>query len=319
MNPDVARAIPEMVGSGVLTPQQAAAALRPARGDVLSIRAELRAILYLGVLAVTTGVGFLLKENLDRIGPGTIAVGLAIAAAALLAWVERKAPPFSWGRAASPHLALDYLLLLALLLVAADLAYIEVKFTPLGANWAYHLLLVSALYGVAAFRYDARMIFSLALSTFAAWRGVAASRLGLPWEYSAGVVRANAIACGALFLVLGWAFKRFDRKAHFEPVATWLGWLLILGALATGIAESATWSGWCLALLVVGTALAVFAARLRRFGLFALGVLAAYGALGRFVLEVAPAEEFGCLWFFGSSILLLLALIFSAHRFRKAA
>jgi predicted membrane protein DUF2157 len=319
MNPDVARAIPEMVASGLLTPEQAAAALRPARGEILSIRAELRAVLYLGVLAVTTGVGFLLKENLDRIGPGTIALALGLAAVAILAWVERKAPPFSWGKAASPHLALDYLLLLGLLLVAADLAYIEVKFTPLGANWVYHLLLVAALYGLAAFRYDARLIFSLALSTFAAWRGVAASRLGLPWEYSAAVVRWNAIAVGVFFLAFGWALRRFDRKAHFEPVATWLGWLLILGALATGIAESATWAAWCLALLVVGTALAIVAARLRRFGLFALGVLAAYGALGRFVVEVVPAEEFGCLWFFGSSILLLVALIFSAHRFRKAA
>jgi hypothetical protein len=315
MNPDVSRAIPEMVSRGLLTPEQGAAALRPARGELVSLRAELRALLYLGVLAVTAGVGLLLKENLDRIGPGVIALAIALAACGLLAWVEKKAPAFSWGTAESAHLATDYLLLLAMLLIAADLAYVEVQFTPLGANWAYHLLLVSAIYAAAALRYDARALFSLALSTFAAWRGVAATRFAVLESAKAPAVRWNALGCGVLFLALGWVLKRFDRKAHFEPVATWIGWLLVLGALAIGIADP-RWALWCALLLVTGAGLAVGAIRRRRFGLFALGLFAAYGALGRFVVEVA-AEELGCLWFFAASILLVVALILTAHRFRR--
>jgi hypothetical protein len=318
MNPDVARAIPEMVSTGLLTSEQAAAALRPARGDLVSGRGELRALLYLGVLAVTAGVGLLLKENLDRIGPGVIALGIALAAGGLLFWVERKAPPFSWGKTPSPHLAWDYLLMLAMLLVAADLAYIEVQFTPLGANWSYHLLLVSAIYAAAALRYDARTLFSLALSSFAAWRGIAATRFVVE-SAKAPLVRWNALACGLLFIALGWALKRYGRKAHFEPVAAWLGWLLVLGALAIGIADDANWWIWCALLLATSAGLAAGALRLRRLGLFALGLLAAYGALGRFVIEIAPAEELGCLWFAGSSILLIVALIVTAHRFRRAA
>lgn len=318
MNPDVARAIPEMVSKGLLTSEQAAAALRPARGDLASARGELRTLLYLGVLAVTAGVGLLLKENLDRIGPGVIALAIALAAGGLMVWVERTAPPFSWGATRSPHLAWDYLLMLAMLLVAADLAYIEVKFTPLGANWSYHLLLVAAIYAGAAVRYDARTLFSLALSSFAAWRGIAATRFVLD-SAKAPLVRWNALVCGVLFLALGWALKRFARKAHFEPVAAWLGWLLILGALAIGVADSGTWWIWCALLLATSAGLAVGAIRARRFGLFALGLLAAYGALGRFVVEIVPGEELGCLWFFASSILLVVALILTAHRFRRAA
>jgi hypothetical protein len=317
MNPDVARAIPEMVSQGLLTSEQAAAALRPARGELVSARGELRSLLYLGVLAITTGVGLLVKENLDRIGPGVIALGIGLAAGALLFWVERKAPPFSWGKTRSPHLAWDYLLMLAMLLVAADLAYIEVQFTPLGPNWTYHLLLVAALYAIAALRYDARTLFSLALSSFAAWRGIAATRFVLE-SAKAPLLRWNALACGALFLALGWALKRFGRKAHFEPVAAWLGWLLVLGALAIGIVDGSNWWIWCALLLATSTGLAVGAIRVRRFGLFALGLLAAYGALGRFVVEIA-AEELGCLWFSGSSIVLIVALIVTAHRFRRAA
>ena len=53
---------------------------------------------------------------------------------------------------------------------AADLAYVEVRFSPLGAHWPWHLLLVSALYALAALRFDSRVVWSLALSTFLAWR-----------------------------------------------------------------------------------------------------------------------------------------------------
>lgn len=319
MNPDVARAIPELVASGVLTPEQGAAALRPARGELVSLRGELRALLYLGVLAVTTGVGVLLKQNLDRIGPATIAVSIGAVAAALLFWIERQAPPFSWTQTPSPSFAFDYLLLLAMLLVAADLAYIEAKFTALGPNWSYHLLFVALLYGAAALRYDARTLFSLALSSFAAWRGIAAAEWGEMWSRSAVAVRWNAIACGAAFLLLGWTLRRDRRKPHFEPVATWLGWLLVLGALASGGIEGAGWAWWAFVLLAAGGGLAVVAVRRRRFGLFALGLLAAYGALSRFVVEISPANEMGCLWFFVSSILLLVALILTAHRFRRTA
>ena len=34
-----------------------------------------------------------------------------------------------------------------MLLAAADLAYIEVQFTPLGPNWSWHLLIVALLTG----------------------------------------------------------------------------------------------------------------------------------------------------------------------------
>src|SRR3954454_2193751 len=126
MSPDVAHAIPELVESGILPPEKAPLLLRVARGELLSVHAELRALLYAGVLLILGGVGVLVEQNLERIGPLAIAVALGLAALAALVWVVRVAPPFSWGAAASPHLAFDYILLLGVLLAAADLAFIEV-------------------------------------------------------------------------------------------------------------------------------------------------------------------------------------------------
>ncbi len=318
MNPDLAEAVPRLVSSGILPPEKAPLLLRAARRELVSVHGELRLLLYLGVLLVTGGVGLLVKENLDRIGPAVIAGGIGLAAAACLAWAIRVSPPFSWGEVRSPNLAFDYVLLLGVLLAAADLAYVEVQFTPLGRDWPWHLLIVALLAGLAAFRFDSRVVFSLSLTSFAAWRGVSAGRFGEGLlDLHGEALRWNAIACGALFVALGFFLKRADRKAHFEPVATTLGWLLILGALASGLGDH-RWMLYAGSLLAVGGALAAGAYRFRRFPLFAFGVIAGYVALSRMI--VAAGDLFatlGCFWFFGTSILLLLGLIWVQRRMKE--
>ena len=51
------------------------------RREVFSLFGELRAASYLAVALVTTGVGIVIKNNADRIGPLTIVAALLIAAA----------------------------------------------------------------------------------------------------------------------------------------------------------------------------------------------------------------------------------------------
>jgi hypothetical protein len=339
MNPDVAQAIPPLRESGLLPAAEAPRLLRVARGELLSVRAELRALLYAGVLLLTGGVGLLVEQNQDRIGPVAIAAALALAASAALAWVIRVAPPFSWQEVASPNLAFDYVLLLAILLGAADLAYGEAHFGWLGVHASWHLLILAALSALAAFRFDSRVVFSLALTSFAAWRGVSLGHLnplGQPGHAGAGaggaagdigwsapaadLLRWNAVACGVLFAALGLALARFRRKPHFEPVAVHLGCLLALGGLAAGIFESSgrglAWTG---ALLVAGAGLALAAYRGRRFPLFAYGLVAAYAALTRLLAEGFHDVAAGCLWFAVSSILMIAGLLATHRRLREPA
>lgn len=312
MNPEVVQAIPALVESGVLPPAAAPRLLRIARGELVSVHAELRALLYAGVLLLTAGVGLLVRQNLDRIGPVAIAAGLGLAAAAALVWVTRVAPPFSWQEVASPNLAFDYILLLGILLVAADLAYCELELGLLGTHRSWHLLIVAALAGVAACRFDSRVVFSLALSSFAAWRGVSLADAGAAVASAAGAWRWNAIACGILFAGLGLGLARAGCKAHFEPVAVHLGCLLALGGIAAGMQDPA----WGAALLLAGGALAAVAYRTRRFPLFAYGVVAAYVGLTRLLAEMSHDVSLGCLWI-GASSAMVIAGLLAVHRRMK--
>jgi hypothetical protein len=299
MNPDVAEAIGDLVRRGVL-PESKAVRLRSiARGELVSLYPELRLLFYIGVLLSTAGIGVLVKQNYENIGPVVIATGLGAAALGTLLWVARTASPFSWKETPVPYLAFDYLLLLGVLLAAADLAFIEVQFTPLGSNWPWHLLIVSLIMACFAVRYDSRTLFSLALSTFAAWRGLSVSILEKQlWRATEDIVRWNALGCGILFVLLGRGQLRSGRKPHFEPVTVHLGWLLILGALVSGGQEQGLKGiAHILALGLTGSGLAWYAFRRRRFALFTFGILALYVSASQLVLKSSLDFMESLFWF----------------------
>jgi len=112
--------------------------------------------------------------------------------------------------------------------------------------------------------------------------------------------------------------KRLDRKAHFEGVATHLGWLTVLGALVGGIVET-DGLPWGVALLLVGAGLAAGAFRFRRFPLFAFGVIGAYVGLTRVLFEAGFDEILGCLWFVASGLGMVAFLVFAQRRLKEPA
>jgi hypothetical protein len=316
LNPDVSKAIPQLLERGLLTEAQSRHFLEVARGELLSVRNELQILLYGGVVLITAGVGFLVRENLDRLGPVAVAIGIGVAAAACFWWIVRQAPPFTWQEATSTHVAFDYVLLLGVLLASADLAYVEAQFTPLGPSWPWHLLFTSLSMFVIALRFDSRVVFSLALSTFAAWRGVSVSFVeGGFWTVSTSATRLNAIGCGLLFVLLGFVLVHRNRKAHFEPVATYVGVSLTVASLASGsLGDEKSWGSYTTALVVGGAVLAAYSLRFRtRFPLFALGALAVYVGLSRVVAPTLDGDTALFLWFLLASVGAILGLV-AAHR-----
>ncbi len=316
ISPDVAAAVTRLEHEGVLAPEQVRLFGRVARGELVSLSIAIHALLYLGVVALTTGVGLLFKDEIANLGPIAIASSVGTVAVLCLGWVARRSPPFSRGEVASPHFAFDYVLALGALLAAADLAFIETRFSPLGAQWAFHLLVVSIGYAALAFRFDSRTLFALALTAFAAWRGVAAAsieRTFFGFFNDTDAVRVNALACGIAFVAVGRVLDRRRLKAHFEPTATHLGWLLVLQAIAWGIDSGPSAALHRLVLVAVGGGLAWFSWRGGRFALFVFGVLAAYLGL---MVGVADAvdDATAILFLVGVSAILLVFGLAAIHR-----
>jgi hypothetical protein len=281
----------------------------------VSVRAEIRAALYLGVLLLVSGVGLFLKENVDRIGPSAIAGAVGLAAGACLAWAWRRSAPPSWGETAPAHAAYDYVLLLGALLAGADLGWLEAQTRLLGPAWPLHLLALALFYGALAFRFDSRILLSLALASFAAWRGlslsVAHASLG---EGDVARLRWEALATGAFFAAAGIATARAGKKAHFEDVWVNGGVLLALAGLLAGAFGRDDWPAWLGALLLVAAAIALAAYRWDRTLPFAQAVLAAYFGLLRGVFSGGGSDLAGRLLLAAFLGCAALATIFLANR-----
>ena len=313
MNPDVVSAIARLRADNVLSAPQATLFNRVARRHLVSVRFEIRLLLYVGVLLLTSGVGVLVVEHQKEIGPLAIAGALTLGALLCLAWVVRTAPPFSWRQVQSPNVAFDYILLLGVLLFASALGYVEAQFTVLGERWAHHLLVVGVVYFLSAYRWDSRTVLGLALTTLAAWRGVsmslrAASSLGIG---HADDLRANAIVIGLIYIALAVLSARLERKSHFEDVFGNTGLILLLGTLVSGVFDAAPWGIWLAALLAVAAAVMWLAFALGRSLYFAEGVLAAYLGLLRPLFHMGSSVGFLLAALLGAGA---LALIIMAHR-----
>lgn len=316
MNPEVVAAIGVLREKAILSDTQAAQLLPVARRELVSVRLELRTLLYAGVLLAMSGVGLFLKQNHERIGPSAIASLLAAAALACFAYVFRRSPPFSWGASASPHVAADYVLLFGVLLVGSDLAYLETQFRFLGPDWAQHLLVLSLVALAAAYRFDSRVVLSLALSSFAAWRGLS-TRLPLESVFSdrPDAVRANALGCGVLFLVAALVSVRAKKKAHFEAVYSAFGWVLLFSGLLSGVFQAGPqWPLWDIAACLAAAAVVAFAFRLRRIFDFAVAVVALYLALLRPLWKAVGESGEVFLYVVAVSSLAVLVLLVLATR-----
>jgi hypothetical protein len=320
MDHEVAAAIPPLREKGLLPDPIASRLLRIARGELLSIRWEMRFLLYAGVLLVTSGVGLLVRQNYAEIGPVAVAAAIGLASAVCLLWVARAAPPFSPGEVASPNLAFDYILLLGVLLGGATLAFVEWQLTPLGRDWPWHLLVVSLLTAAAAFRWDSSVVFSLSLTTFAAWRGVSTAFLErAAWGEGANPVRWNAIGVGVAFVALGFLLVRGEWKAHFEPVAAHVGWLLLLGGLASWLnEEEPTGAVAAVALAATSALLGRYAWLRSRFSLFALGAIGGWAAVTFPVGRHLRAGTLGCAWVLVTSIAAIVLLSRARRRLRRS-
>ena len=226
---------------GVIDDATAASALALDRREVFSLHLELRVALYAGVLLVMAGVGILLARNLDRIGP--LAVVLVIALAAAACGVPALRAKLA-GRALT--VASDYLLLLAVLLGSAGLAYAERQFTLLGPWWSWHLLLLAVVHAGIAYAFASPLVLAASLTSLVGWFGVGVAPGDLlQFSYSTPSLGARALVCAAVIAAWRYADRRARRDTTFSGVfehfvanlAFWgtLSWCLEWPWLAAGL------------------------------------------------------------------------------------
>lgn len=199
---------------GALDDATASRAIALDRGDILSVHVELRLLMYAGVTLVMGGVGMILARNLDRIGP--LAIVLSLVLAAIMCGVPAVRSRIA-GRPLST--AGEYLLLLGVLLLSADLAYAEHAFKLLGPLWSWHLLLLAVFHASVAYAFRSSLVLAASLTALAGWFGVGGSFNAAVFDRpSTPDLGSRALICATAIATWRFADRYRDPETRFTDV-----------------------------------------------------------------------------------------------------
>ena len=300
--------------AGVITDAQHASLSAIVRRDRFSLFVELNAVLYIGVIALVTGIGWMAREYSDRAGDAVILAILSLLMVLSFAYCFVKAPAYSNAETESPSFAFDYVLYFACLVLAATLAFLEARFAIFN-GWDTHLLIASVAFGLVAYRFDNRFVLSLALSTLAAFLGLTIGLDTLVTER----LRLAGFLYGAFLIGVGVLLKRYAIKAHFLDVYLQLGANAMLIAAISGVVDSH--SGWAYLPVLLGlAAVSIYlGVRFRRFAFVAYGAVFGYAGLSIRLIDVIPDDTLVLLYLIVTGSLVVFGLVTIARRFGRDA
>jgi hypothetical protein len=298
---------------GTITPAQYDVLTAMVRREHVSVHLELSTLWYLGVLSFVGGLGWTMRAYVADLGDAAILSLLSLIVTAAFAYCFAKAAPYANTEVESPNLALDYILYLGCLVLSAEISYLEYRF-HIFDNWHHHLLIVSAIFGGLAYRFDNRFVLSLALSSLAGWLGLRVSGFDV---IAADSLRATALLYGGFVAGLGIWLNRQGIKTHFLDVYLHLATLVVLAALASGIGEPGVGLIYLGVLLSLCSATIALGIRYRKFAFVTYGVLYGYGAVSYKLLGYMDAAAATFLYGIVTGTAVLVALVALARRFGR--
>lgn len=185
----------------------------------VSLHSELRILLYLGVVLVSSGLGFLIYRHLEDIGRLTIALVLLMACIACYLAALRFKNRMHQETAQQPVLY-DYTVLMSALLLLMLVGYLQSQFHFFGNRFGLASFIPMVILFITAYFFDHKGVLSLAIVTLAAWVGININRktwYGIATlDHTATIIAAFVL--GILLIVVAiWVSQR-NLKPHFGSV-----------------------------------------------------------------------------------------------------
>jgi Predicted membrane protein (DUF2157) len=186
--------------------------------STFSIYWEIRALLYLGVLSLSSGLGILVYKNIETLGHQTILFVIGLLTASCFGFCFKRAEPFTAKESASTSSLSDYILLLGVLLFGIFIGYLQFKYRVFGNHHDLAIGAPALFYLYLAYRFDHRAVLQLAISGICAALGLAITPLSIIsqglFHYKIPIYLGLGIG-GGLFLI-GAASEKFAFKSHFS-------------------------------------------------------------------------------------------------------
>jgi hypothetical protein len=296
--------------NGVITEAQHATLSEIVRRDRFSLYVELNAILYIGVISLVAGIGWTFRDYVANLGDATILAILGLLMILSFGYCFLRGPAYSNDEVESPSFAFDYILYFACLVLSATLAFIETRF-QIFHGWDTHLLIASLVFGGLAYRFDNRLVLSLAMSTLAGYLGLKLSGFD---TLDSDRLRMAGFFYGAFLIGIGVLLKQLRIKPHFLDVYLQLGANVVLLAGISGVLDGRAEWAYLGFLLMLSAAAIYLGIRYQRVAFVAYGTLYGYAGLSIRVLDVVDGTTQGLVYLIITGSMVVMALVVLARR-----
>lgn len=291
---------------GTISAEQHAHLAGLARREPFSLFLELNVLLYAGVLAFVAGLGWTVTTWSQQLGD-VLVVAVLSAILAACAW-------YCFSREPSSSLVSDYVLYLGALTWSVELAYLEKRFHLLSGQWDYYLLATAALFFFLAYRFDNRLVLTLALSSLAGWFGLTISH----WpSHQETTYRAYAIIYSLIVGIAGAILQRRGLKPHFLDTYLNVAANVLFWASLSGVFERHGYGLWFLALLVTCGASLAWGLTCRQFAFVAYAAVYGYVGVSSVLVRELVDAGIALSYFVVTGIAMLIALLWIARRFGR--
>lgn len=280
-----------------------------------SVHWELRAVLYAGVVLLSSGLGLLIYENYDRIGHGFLLGAIAILCLACFGFAAYYRAPWSPEQTRSRSPFGDYALLLGCLLFLSLEGYAQYEYNVFGTRYGLVTFIPAMLFLALAYLFDHRGVLSMALTALISWVGLTVRPLDFFFKTNFFDERITLSGIGLSLLLIAAAFllERRRIKAHFTFTYLLMAGNLLLVALVAGMFNFDTWR-FVYIIALFGTCVAFDRyARNQRSFLFLL-MSAVYGYIGLTYLVFhfgKPGNYLATFYFLVSGIGLVIYLLYN--------
>lgn len=205
------------------------------RLKLVSVHWDIKTVLYLGLLLLTSGLGILIYKNIDSIGHQAILGFIAAVCAASFIYCFKTSLPYSRLKTVSPNSIFDYILLLACSSFIILVGYLQYQYNLFGHRYGLATFLPMILLFFSAYYFDHAGILSMAIISFAAWVGVTVTPLEIleANDFDSPVVIFTFLAVAIFLIGLSYLGVALNIKKHFETVYANFGMhLLFISCLA---------------------------------------------------------------------------------------
>lgn len=304
---------------GLITQEELAATMQQEHTKLFSLHWDLRSLLYSGILMLATGIGILIYKNIDAIGHLTVVIAAGVLSAVCLGYCFRHVHPFSREKIESPNLWFDYILLLGSLLMVTFLGYLQFQFHVFGMRWGLATFIPTVLLFGIAYYFDHRGVLSMAITSLAAWFGVAIDPMQLATSHNFASENYvwSGITLGVTLSILYILSGRLNIKAHFAMLyKNFSMHVLMLSLISAMFVFEGSFLLWFLVLAAVVAYQFIDAVKIRSFYFLLFSVIYGYIGLSGFIIKallLAQQMDEGILYllifyFIGSAIGVIILL-----------